>query len=42
MATEPKVDTIEFDEIEYDIDIKIDSDVLSDFTYDGWTDDSEG
>ena len=41
MADNPKIDTIELDEVEYDIDIKIDSDVLALFTADGWEDPSE-
>ena len=41
MADNPKIDTIELGEVEYDIDVKIDSSVIALFTADGCDVDTE-
>ncbi len=42
MADNPKIDTIELEEVQYDIDVKIDSTVLALFASDGWESESNG
>ena len=41
MADNPKIDTIELEEVQYDIDIKIDATVLTQFAADGLDLDTE-